>query len=159
IEGLEPVEVIIEALSRPLALMGVLGPSDVVVGQKGYEFLIALNQVIHDFHIPTRLRSVPSVRMPAGLLVSSGHLDVVAEAGADKVLEVVNMVLDAAGIEADYVALRGLDLGPAPEQGDARLLVAANIGGVRLTDNVGLPLGIGFRNIEEHAEGTTHPDS
>lgn len=179
IEGLEPVEVISEALSRHLALMGVLGPSDVVVGEKDYEFLIALNQVIHDFHIPTRLRGVPTVRMPDGLAVSLRNLDVdeaarekagtlsaavtagahAAEAGADKVLEVVNMVLDAAGIEADYVALRGLDLGPAPEQGDARLLVAANIGGVRLTDNVGLPLGIGFRNIEEHAEGTTHPDS
>ena len=44
--------------------------------------------------------------------------------------------------------VRGLDLGDAPETGDARLLVSALIGGVRLTDNVGLPLGIGFRNIE-----------
>ena len=42
-------------------------------------------------------------------------------------------------------------LGDAPERGDARLLVAADVGGVRLTDNVGLPIGIGFRNIE--AEG------
>ena len=30
------------------------------------------------------------------------------------------------------------------------MLVAATIGGVRLIDNVGLPLGIGFNNIEEH---------
>ena len=45
---------------------------------------------------------------------------------------------------------RGRDLGMPPEEGDARLLVAATIGGVRLIDNVGLPLGIGFNNIEEH---------
>lgn len=80
-----------------------------------------------------------------------------AEAGAEQVLEVVKTVLDAAGIEPEYVELRGRDLGPAPEIGDARLLVAANIGGVRLTDNVGLPLGIGFRNIEAHAEGAENP--
>ena len=35
-------------------------------------------------------------------------------------------------------------------RGDEQLLVAATIGGVRLIDNVGLPLGIGFNNIEEH---------
>ena len=109
--------------------------------------------------------------MPDGLALSLRNMDVgicaikpapcppltagahAAEAGAEQVLEVVNTVLDAAGIEPEYVELRGLDLGPAPEIGDARLLVAANIGGVRLTDNVGLPLGIGFRNIEAHAEG------
>ena len=48
----------------------------------------------------------------------------------------------------DYLEIRGLDLGDAPAQGDARLFVSAVVGGVRLTDNVGLPLGIGFRNIE-----------
>ena len=44
----------------------------------------------------------------------------------------------------------GRDLGEPPAEGDARLLVAATIGGVRVIDNVGLPLGIGFTNIEEH---------
>ncbi len=144
-----------------------------MVGEKDYELLIALNQAIRDFHIQVRLQGVPTVRMPDGLALSLRNMDVeesardkastlsaaltagahAAEAGAEQVLEVVNTVLDAAGIEPEYVELRGLDLGPAPEIGDARLLVAANIGGVRLTDNVGLPLGIGFRNIEAHAEG------
>src|SRR5699024_11177800 len=78
-----------------------------------------------------------------------------AEAGAEQVLAVVTTVLDAAGIHPAYVELRGLDLGPAPAVGDARLFVAANLGGVRLTDNVGLPLGIGFRNIEAQAEEST----
>lgn len=54
----------------------------------------------------------------------------------------------AAGVTPEYVELRGLDLGRAPEEGDARLFGAATVGGVRLTDNVGLPIGIGFRNLE-----------
>ena len=31
---------------------------------------------------------------------------------------------------------------------DARLLAAVDLGGVRLTDNVGLPLGVGFKHVE-----------
>ena len=176
-EALEPADELSDALTRNLALIGALAPSDVVVGEKDYELLIALNQAIRDFHIQVRLQGVPTVRMPDGLALSLRNMDVeesarekastlsaaltagahAAEAGAEQVLEVVKTVLDAAGIEPEYVELRGRDLGPAPEIGDARLLVAANIGGVRLTDNVGLPLGIGFRNIEAHAEGAENP--
>ena len=36
----------------------------------------------------------------------------------------------------------------APDEGDARLLGAVDLGGVRLTDNVGLPLGVGFKHVE-----------
>lgn len=35
----------------------------------------------------------------------------------------------------------GKDLGPAPEKGEGRLLVAAKVGGVRLIDNTGVMLG------------------
>ena len=73
-----------------------------------------------------------------------------AEAGAEQVREVAAEVLSAAGVEPEYLEVRGRDLGNPPAEGDARLLVAATIGGVRLIDNVGLPLGIGFNNIEEH---------
>ncbi|MFH0411581.1 pantoate--beta-alanine ligase [Corynebacterium sp. L4756] len=176
---LEPAEFISSELTRILALLGALGPSDVVVGEKDYELLIALNQAIHDFHIQVRLQGVPTVRMPDGLALSLRNLEVkesarekastlsaaltagahAAEAGAKQVLEVVKTVLDAAGIEPEYVELRGRDLGEAPEIGDARLLVAATIGGVRLTDNVGLPIGIGFRNIEAHAEAASQAEN
>ena len=71
-----------------------------------------------------------------------------AESGAEKVLEVTGEVLAAAGVEPEYLELRGRDLGEPPAEGDARLFVAATLGGVRLIDSVGLPLGIGFRNLE-----------
>src|SRR5699024_12295123 len=86
--------------------MGVLGPSDVVVGEKDYEFLIALNQVIHDFHIPTRLRGVPTVRMPDGLAVSLGNL----------------AVDEAAGEKADTISAAVTAGAHAPETGTAQAL-------------------------------------
>jgi pantoate--beta-alanine ligase len=58
-------------------------------------------------------------------------------------------VLDAArevlakepGIDVDYLELRARDLGPAPASGEARLLVAARVGGTRLLDNAPVFLG------------------
>ena len=72
-----------------------------------------------------------------------------AESGAEEVVRVAREVLAAAGVEPEYVELRGRDLGAAPAEGDARLFIAATIGGVRLIDNAGVPLGIGFRNLEQ----------
>jgi pantoate--beta-alanine ligase len=44
-------------------------------------------------------------------------------------------------VKVDYLALTGPDLGPAPESGPARLLVAARVGSTRLIDNVAVGLG------------------
>ena len=38
-------------------------------------------------------------------------------------------------LAVEYVELRDPDLGPTPEIGDARLLIAARAGGTRLIDN------------------------
>lgn len=165
---LEPVDEVARQLTLQLSLINIVGPSDVVVGEKDYEQMRALQAAITDLHLPVKLHGVPTVRMPDGLAVSLRNAAVdesareqalalsaaltagahAAEDGAGAVLEVARGVLGTAGVSVDYLEVRGLDLGDAPETGDARLLVSALIGGVRLTDNVGLPLGIGFRNIE-----------
>src|SRR5699024_7248867 len=122
-DGQKPAHDLSAALTRHLALTGSLLPSDGVHGVNDYELRGALNQAIRDFHIQVRLQGVPTVRMPDGLALSLRNMDVeeserdkastlsaaltagahAAEAGAEQVLEVVNTVLDAAGIEPEYV--------------------------------------------------------
>ncbi|MDO5512055.1 pantoate--beta-alanine ligase [Corynebacterium sp.] len=165
---LEPVESLARGLTLELALINAVGPTDVVVGEKDYEQMRALQSAITDLHLPVKLHGVPTVRMPDGLALSLRNTRVeesareqalflsaaltagahAAEHGAEAVLDVARSVLAEGGVEVDYLEVRGLDLGDPPEMGDGRLLVSAVVGGVRLTDNVGLPLGIGFRNIE-----------
>lgn len=161
-----------EAVTRVLGLVGVTGATDVILGEKDYEQVVAVQRAINDLHIPVKLHSVPTVRMPDGLAISLRNTRIAeadreqataiaaaltagahaAEHGADTVLETTRGVLEAAGLTPDYLEVRGLDLGPAPELGDARLFVAVTLGEVQLIDNVGLPLGIGFKNIEGGAE-------
>ena len=157
-------------LTLYLVLILTLAPTDVLLGEKDYELLLAIHHAVQDFHLGVRVQGVPAVRMPDGVVMSLRNTHVpaesreqaaalsaaltagahAAETSAQKVREVAAEVLRAAGVEPEYLEVRGRDLGAPPVEGDARLLVAATIGGVRLIDNVGLPLGIGFNNIEEH---------
>lgn len=167
-EGLEDSSALAEALTVHLSLLHAVGPDSIIAGEKDYEFLLRLQQAITDLHLAVKVQGVPTVRMPDGLAVSLRNTEIpvehrekavalsaaltagahVAERGAQAVLETAQDVLAAAGVQPDYLELRARDFGPAPQEGDARLLVAATFGGVRLIDNVGVPVGIGFRNLD-----------
>lgn len=167
-EGLEDSSALADALTVHLSLLHAVGPDSIIAGEKDYEFLLRLQQAITDLHLAVKVQGVPTVRMPDGLAMSLRNTEIpvehrekavalsaaltagahVAERGAQAVLETAQDVLDAAGVQPDYLELRARDFGPAPQEGDARLLVAATFGGVRLIDNVGVPVGIGFRNLD-----------
>lgn len=167
--GMEDAHELALELTERIALVNLVQPTDVVFGEKDYELLIATQHAFTDLHIATKIHGVPTVRMPDGLAISLRNTGVsehaheqasvlsaaltagayAAEDGAAKVLEVARAVLAAGNLTPDYLELRARDLGQAPAEGDARLLVAASIGGVRLIDNAGVPVGIGFRNLGE----------
>lgn len=167
-EGLEDSSALADALTVHLSLLHAVGPDSIIAGEKDYEFLLRLQQAITDLHLAVKVQGVPTVRMPDGLAMSLRNTEIpvehrekavalsaaltagahVAERGAQVVLETAQDVLAAAGVQPDYLELRARDFGPAPQEGDARLLVAATFGGVRLIDNVGVPVGIGFRNLD-----------
>lgn len=139
-------------------------------GEKDYQQLILIQQMVTDLNMQVQVHGVPIVREPDGLALSSRNVylseterelaltlsaaltagSFVADRGADEVLATARSIFDAKpDIDVDYLELKGLDLGDAPEEGPARLLVAARVGATRLIDNVGVPLGTGFKGLDE----------
>jgi pantoate--beta-alanine ligase len=136
-------------------------PHRAYFGEKDYQQLTLIRQMANDLDIEVTIVGVPTVREPDGLALSSRNVYLStddrrhalalsralfaarenAAAGADAVLASAERVLAAEpAVAVDYVELRAADLGPAPEHGPARLLVAARVGPTRLIDNVGLEL-------------------
>jgi pantoate--beta-alanine ligase len=166
-----PLGALLEGASRPghfagvltvvTKLLGLVRPDVAVFGEKDYQQLALIRRTVADLELGVRIVGGPTVRDPDGLALSSRNRYLSAEqrqqalalpralrAGADEGPNGAGAVLKAAtealrGIDVDYLALRGVDLGPAPAAGPARLLVAARIGTTRLIDNVPLTLDAG----------------
>ena len=166
-----PLGALLEGASRPghfagvltvvTKLLGLVRPDVAVFGEKDYQQLALIRRTVADLELGVRIVGGPTVRDSDGLALSSRNRYLSAEqrqqalalprslrAGADEGSNGAGAVLKAAtealrGIDVDYLALRGVDLGPAPAAGPARLLVAARIGTTRLIDNVPLTLGPG----------------
>ena len=66
---------------------------------------------------------------------ASGHGPEGALAGA------LDSLRSVRGLDIDYPELAGPDLGPVPETGEARVLIAARVGSTRLIDNMPVRLG------------------
>ncbi|SDH22470.1 pantoate--beta-alanine ligase [Lentzea fradiae] len=145
-------------------LFNIVQPTFAVFGQKDYQQLQLIHKMARDLNFPLDVVGVPTVREHDGLALSSRNAYLTEEQrhqavtlsaaltagahvsaqGADAVLKAAHEVLaQVPGIELDYLELRGPDLGPAPENGDARLLVAARVGATRLIDNIAVLLGEG----------------
>jgi pantoate--beta-alanine ligase len=122
--------------------------------------------MVRDLDLPVEVVGVPTVRADDGLALSSRNVylsdaERLAAITVPRALEIgvetaraggsARDVLSAAQshlqgrdeFEIDYMVVTDPDLGPAPESGEGRLLVAARIGKVRLLDNVRIDLGVG----------------
>lgn len=157
-------------LTVVLKLLQIVRPDRAFFGEKDYQQLTLIRQMVADLDVGVRVVGVPTVREADGLAMSSrnrylgpeereqaGALSAALLAGAyaaaggpAAVLDAARAVLDEVpGIVVDYLELRGPGLEPAPAFGPARLLVAGRLGSTRLLDNIALDLPggeLGWRN-------------
>ena len=143
-------------------LFNIVRPDYAFFGEKDYQQLVLIKRLVRDLDLDVRVIGVPIVREPDGLALSSRNvyldpdqrraattlsaaLTAGAHAGARggrAVLDAARAVLDGEpSVALDYLELRDPELGPAPERGEARLLVAAKLGSTRLIDNVPVLIG------------------
>ncbi len=172
-----PLGAVLEGASRPGHFRGVLTvvakllhltrPDVAFFGEKDYQQLALIRQMVTDVSFGVEIVGLPIVRESDGLALSSRNrylssaervaalgLSASLYAGAAWAADGPNEVLAAARaefdrlldgceavVELDYLALTDPALGPTPDSGVARLLVAARVGGTRLLDNIALTLG------------------
>jgi pantoate--beta-alanine ligase len=167
-----PLSAILEGASRPTHFAGVLTvvakllhqvrPDLAVFGEKDYQQLVLIRQMVSDLDFDVDILGMPTVREADGLAMSSRNAYLTTEqrraaeavpaalragrdAGAEgptAVLSATAAVLDGEpALDVDYVALRSPDLGDEPLSGAARLLVAVRVGATRLIDNAPVDLG------------------
>lgn len=164
-----PLGEILEGASRPGHFAGMLTVvqkllmltrADVAYfGEKDFQQLALIRRMVRDLELGVEIAGVPTVREKDGLALSSRNRylspdqrraalalsralrDGAAHTDPDAVLAVAHQILaEEPGVRVDYLALTGADLGPAPDEGEARLLVAARVGSTRLIDNVPLQI-------------------
>ena len=149
-------------LTVVLKLLQIVAPDRIFFGEKDYQQLVLVRQMVTDLNVDVRVVGVPIVRETDGLAMSSrnrylnaaqrelaGILSAAllagshaAPGGADDALQAARAVLSAVpAIDVDYLEVRDSGLGPAPVSGAGRLLVAARLGTTRLLDNVAIQIG------------------
>ncbi|MCV7216203.1 pantoate--beta-alanine ligase [Mycobacterium crocinum] len=166
-----PLGAELEGASRPghfagmltvvLKLLQIVRPDRAFFGEKDYQQLVLIRQMVDDLNVDVRVVGVPIVRESDGLAMSSRNRYLNSEereqagalssallagmwaaaGGVDAALDAARAVLDEVpAIEVDYLELRGPWLEPAPPFGPARLLIAARLGTTRLLDNIAVDL-------------------
>jgi len=154
-------------------LFGLVRPDAAVFGEKDYQQLALIRRMVADLCLGVDVVGASTVREADGLALSSRnrylgpeqrlqavalHRTLLAGAnaapyGVDAVIGSARVELrQAHGVDLDYLEVRAPDLGPAPTEGAARLLIAARVGGTRLIDNRAIILG------RPPAARTHHPD-
>jgi pantoate--beta-alanine ligase len=149
-------------LTVVLKLLQIVRPDRAFFGEKDYQQLTLIRQMVADLNVDTQIVGVPIVREADGLAMSSRnrYLDDVerehagalsaallagmyaAGEGTAAALDAARAVLDEVpAIALDYLEIRDPFLGPPPELGMGRMLIAARLGNTRLLDNIAIDIG------------------
>ncbi|MDP3967767.1 MAG: pantoate--beta-alanine ligase [Nocardioides sp.] len=158
-------------------LFGLVSPDAAIFGQKDYQQLALIHRMAADLCLGVEVVGAPTVREHDGLALSSRnrYLDpaqrrtatalsralaagsAAAQDGAEAVLAAAHVELAGPLAEGtlalDYLTVTDPDLGPAPDHGAARLLVAARVGTTRLLDNVPLDLSANLHEYLHQTQG------
>ena len=150
-------------LTVVLKLFSAVHPDRAFFGEKDYQQLTLIRQMVTDLNLDVQVVGVPIVREPDGLAMSSRnrYLDAVqreqagalsaallagmyaAGEGTAAALDAARAVLDEVpAIEVDYLEVRDAMLGPAPDVGMGRMLIAGRLGSTRLLDNIAIDIGV-----------------
>ena len=146
-------------------LFGLVRPDVAVFGQKDYQQLVLIRQLVRDLCLGVEVVGAPTQREQNGLAMSSrnAYLDDeqhrqaaainrvllaatrAARWGPDVALEAARAELRRAhGVDLDYLVITDPELGElpgaVPPGTEGRILIAARVGGTRLIDNMALVL-------------------
>jgi pantoate--beta-alanine ligase len=159
-----PLADILEGASRPghfrgvltvvAKLLGMTAPQSALFGEKDYQQLTLVRRMVDDLSMPVEVIGVPTVREHDGLALSSRNrylstderqaaavipraLDAAAArtTSQDAIASGLEVLATEPSIELDYLVVTDPQLGPAPLEGQARILIAARVGTTRLLDN------------------------
>ena len=143
-------------------LMHLTAPDVALFGEKDYQQLVLITEMVKQLNFPTIVLPVETVREPDGLAMSSRNrfltsderalatevpralavtIEVARHSGHEAAIEAGRAVLAASpGIDVDYLTITGTGLGPV-EAGEARALIAVRVGATRLIDNMACIVG------------------
>jgi pantoate--beta-alanine ligase len=153
-------------LTVVMKLLQLTRPAYAFFGEKDFQQLSLITQMVADFNVPVEIVPVPTRREADGLAKSSRNRYLTGDArdvalalsaalragaeaaergaGRDGVVDVATRAFESVGTPSckriDYLVLRAPDLGEAPKSGPARLLIAAWVGDTRLIDNTAVEL-------------------
>lgn len=158
---------ILEGASRPGFFTGVLTvvsklfhltrPDAALFGEKDFQQLAMVRRMVRDLDMGIDIVAVETNREADGLARSSRNVFLseteraaalaipraiaAAQDSVDPLAAAQKTLAAEPGLDVDYVVVRATDLGEAPAQGPARLLIAAKAGTTRLIDNAPVHIG------------------
>jgi len=142
-------------LTVVLKLLNLTAADYALFGEKDYQQLVLIRQMVRDLNVPVQVVGVETQREADGLARSSRNVYLdpqqraaaaaipkclraaaqAAEQGADEEQVLTAARNELGDLPVDYLELRAADLTPATGTGEERLLVAVRMGATRLLDN------------------------